>query len=85
MEVSPSRLREAGHQLRDASTGLDAPHPPPDDGWAWQAALVGTAAAWDGYLAALAARLAATGDALLLAAANYGDADARAAQRSVPL
>jgi hypothetical protein len=85
MEVSPSRLREAGHQLRDASTGLDTPHPPRDDGWAWQVALAGTAAAWDGYLAGLAARLAATGDALLLAAANYGDADARAAQRSVAL
>ncbi len=85
MEVSPSRLREAGQQLRDASTGLDAPRPAPDDGWAWQAALLDTTAAWDGYLAALAARLAATGDALLLAAANYGDADARAASRSVTL
>jgi uncharacterized protein YukE len=86
MNVSPGQLRRAAaalHELSDALRHALAGDRggPREPAWATDTALSAQAAAWDGDLAGLAARLADAGDRLVRAADGYAQADDRAGRR----
>jgi hypothetical protein len=86
MEVTPSRLRAAASALHELSGAVRAAlagdrSGPGSPAWAADVALSAQLAAWDGYLAGLAARIADAGDRLATAADGYVSTDVTVGRR----
>jgi hypothetical protein len=80
MELIPGQLRHASVALHELASSVRSAvrgdlAGPADPAWSADVVLSAQTAAWDSYLASLAARLADAGDRLAVAADGYAVAD----------